>query len=99
MDRRSAAPDRHVPLRLAIGAGITACLALAGILYLDKWLIGQDWLLYAAAVPLYFLLQIFAEGVLEGFWSAHRWLAKLMSIIVVAAFYVLWIWLRTRNAI
>jgi hypothetical protein len=99
MDRRSTVPGRRIPLGLAIGAGITASLALVGILFLDTWLAGQDWVLYAAAIPLYFLLQIFAEGVIEGFWSAHRWLAKLFAIILVVTFYVLWIWLRTRNAI
>ena len=48
------------------------------------------WLPYILAAPIYILLQLFAEGILEAFWSSRSWVAKAFPIAVVLAYYLLW---------
>jgi hypothetical protein len=94
MDAPLEASDRRIPLGLAVAAGILAVVALAGLVLLDTWLADQRWLIYAAAVPVYFLLQVFAEGVMEGLWATRRWVATCFVVAVVVGFYGLWFWLK-----
>ncbi len=48
------------------------------------------WVPYVMAAPIYLLLQMFAEGVLEGLWSGKRWVSRAFTIVLVVAYYVLW---------
>lgn len=80
---------------LGIGAALLAVAALAGVLALERGAFGPrapalSWLLYAAAVPCYFLLQFFAESVLLGFWGASSVAAKAVPILLLVAFYAAW---------
>jgi hypothetical protein len=73
-------------------AGVLAIALLTALIFLDTRLKDQRWAVYLAAIPGYFLLQVFAEGALEGLWSAGRWAGKLFAIAALVAFYVLWLW-------
>jgi hypothetical protein len=80
---------------LGIGAALLAAGALAGVLALERGAFGPSapaasWLFYVAAVPCYFLLQFFAESVLEGFWGASSLVAKAVPILLLVGFYATW---------
>jgi len=81
--------------RLAVGAALLAAAALASVLALERGAFGpgapaRSWLLYVAAVPCYFLLQFFAESVLQGFWGASSLVAKAVPILLLVGFYAAW---------
>ncbi len=48
------------------------------------------WVPYLMAAPIYLLLQLFAEGVLEGFWSGRRWVSRAFCVVLVLGYYILW---------
>jgi hypothetical protein len=77
---------------LAIAAGAFAVVAVGGIFWLEYAAFGpratgQSWLFWAAAIPVYLLLQFFAEVVLQGFWGASSIVAKALPVVVVVLFY------------
>ena len=49
----------------------------------------QSWLFWVAAIPAYFLLQYFAEAVLEGFWDASSRIVKDTPILSIVLLYAL----------
>jgi hypothetical protein len=62
------------------------------LLLFEDWLSVQGWIVYLAAIPAYFLLQVFAESALEGLWATGRWVGKAFAIGVLIVFYVVWFW-------
>ena len=80
---------------LSIAAAALAVLALAGVLVLERYAFGPragspgqvGWLFWVAAIPAYFLLQFFAEGVLEGFFAAGSLALKAVPVVLVVLFY------------
>jgi hypothetical protein len=80
---------------LGIAAGVLAIGALAGLLALEMSAFGpraagpshESWLFWVAAIPAYFLLQFFAEAVLEGFWGANSLIVKAIPIVLLVLFY------------
>jgi len=79
---------------LGTGAALLAAGALAGVLALERGAFGPrapaaSWLFYVAAIPCYFLLQFFAESVLEGFWGASL-VTKAVPILLLVGFYAAW---------
>ena len=80
---------------LGVGAALLAAGALAGVLAFERGAFGTrapaaSWLFYLAAVPCYFLLQMFADFVLEGFWGASSLVAKAVPILLLVGFYTAW---------
>lgn len=80
---------------LGVGAALLAAGALAGVLAFERGAFGlhapaASWLFYLAAIPCYFLLQFFAEFVLEGFWGAPSLVAKAVPILLLVGFYAAW---------
>jgi len=80
---------------LGVGAALLAAGALAGVLAFERGAFGlraptASWLFYLAAIPCYFLLQFFAESVLEAFWGASSLVAKAVPILVLVGFYAAW---------
>jgi hypothetical protein len=81
---------------LGVGAGVLAVVALAGVLVLELFVFGPratashpaSWYFLAAAIPAYFLLQFFAEVVLEGFLGANSRAVKAVPVVLVVLFYV-----------
>jgi len=77
---------------LAVAAGALAVLAVGGVFWFEYAAFGpraqRSWLFWAAAIPAYFLLQFFAEVVLQGFWGASSLLAKALPVVVVVLFYL-----------
>jgi hypothetical protein len=81
---------------LGIGAGVFAVAALIGILALEHLAFGpsapapgqESWLFWVVAIPAYFLLQFFAEAVLEGFSGAGSKVVKAVPVLVLVCFYV-----------
>ena len=84
--------QRHIPLWVALTAGVLAIALLTALVVLDTWLTNQRWTVYLSAIPVYFLLQVFAEGALEGSCSVGRWAGKLFAIAVLVTFYFVWLW-------
>jgi hypothetical protein len=87
--------DSKARVILGVGAALLAAGALAGVLALERGAFGpsapaRSWLLYVAAVPCYFLLQFFAESVLQGFWGASSLVAKAVPILLLVGFYAAW---------
>ena len=80
----------RIPLWLALIAGLLAIGFLAGLFLLDTWLTRQPWSIYVVVVPVYFLLQVCAEGALEALWFTKRWLARVFALASVAGFYLFW---------
>lgn len=78
---------------LGIAAAILAVLALAGVLVLERFAFGPraagqvTWLFWIAAIPVYFLLQFFAEAVLEGFFGARALVLKAVPVVLIVLFY------------
>ena len=80
---------------LGIAAGVFAVLALSGLLALELLVFGpkhagpaySTWLFWAAAIPAYFLLQFFAEAVLEVFWGAQSAAVKAVPVVLIVLFY------------
>jgi len=78
-----------------IAAGVFAAVALAGIFALELLAFGprhagpgySSWLFWTAAVPAYFLLQFFAEAVLEGFLGARSPAVRATPVVLIALFY------------
>jgi hypothetical protein len=80
---------------LGVGAALLAASALAGVLAFERGAFGlrapaASWLFYFAAIPCYFLLQFFAESVLQGFWGASSLVAKAVPILLLVGFYAAW---------
>jgi hypothetical protein len=72
-------------------AGLGAIIAMSLMFLLDHQLKARGaWVPYVMAAPLYLLLQLFAEGVLEGLWSGRRWVSRAFTILLVVGYYVLW---------
>jgi hypothetical protein len=94
VDSAVHASRRQIPLWLALVAGVLAIGLFASIVLLDTWVKNQPWAVYVAVVPAYFLLQLFAEGVLEGFVTFGRWVAKVFAAVVVVGSY--WFWFRLQ---
>lgn len=80
---------------LGIAAAVLAVLALAGVLVLERSAFGPraanpgqvTWLFWIAAIPVYFLLQFFAEAVLEGFFGARVLALKAVPVVLIVLFY------------
>ena len=78
-----------------IAAGLFAVVALGGIFALELLAFGprhvgtgySSWLFWTAAIPAYFLLQFFAEAVLEGFLGARSLAVKAVPVVLIALFY------------
>lgn len=85
------ASQRRIPLWAGLTAGALAIALLAALFFLDTWLSGKRWTLYLAVIPAYFLLQVFAEGTLEGLWSLGRWGSKIFAVAVLVAFHFVWL--------
>ena len=80
---------------LGVGAALLAAGALAGVFAFERGAFGPrapgaSWLFYLAAIPCYFLLQFFAEAVLEAFWGAPSLVAKAVPILLLVGFYTAW---------
>jgi hypothetical protein len=71
-------------------AGAIAVAGLVALFVFDRWLAGQKWLAFVAAVPAYLLLQTFAEGALQVVWGAGRRFAPVVAALILAAFYLAW---------
>ncbi len=87
--------DNKARVILGVDAALLAAGALAGVLALERGAFApgapaRSWLLYVAAVPCYFLLQFFAESVLQGFWGASSLVAKAVPILLLVGFYAAW---------
>jgi hypothetical protein len=76
--------------RRTSASGRTQIAGLATLFVFDRWLSGQEWLVYVAAVPAFLLLQTFAEGALEVLWGAGRRLAPIVSALILFGVYVVW---------
>jgi hypothetical protein len=46
------------------------------------------------AILVYFLLQVFAEGVMSAYWEARSRWVKVIPLFVMLIFYAAWFWLR-----
>jgi len=90
MDEISQSVARRIPISIALAAGVTAAGGLVALVLLEKWMNAHSWVIYTGLVPVYILLQICVEGVLEGFWSAKRWVAKLFALALLVGAYALW---------
>ena len=80
---------------LGVGAALLAAGALAGVLAFERGAFGPraptaSWLFYLAAIPCYFLLQFFAEAVLEALWGVPSLIAKVVPVLLLIAFYSAW---------
>jgi hypothetical protein len=81
-------------LWLGVAAGVVAVVALTGLLALEFFVFGPKakgslrWAIWVAAFPAYFLLQFFAEAVLEGFLGATSTVVKAIPFVLLALFYV-----------
>jgi hypothetical protein len=80
---------------LGVGAALMAAGALAGVLAFERGAFGSSapaasWLFYVVAIPCYFLLQFFAESVLQGFWGASSLVARAVPILLLVGFYAAW---------
>ena len=82
--------SRRIRFWVAMLAGGIAAAGLATLFVFDRWLSGQKWLVYVAAVPAFLLLQTFAEGALEVLWGARRRLAPVAAALILVGFYVAW---------
>ena len=87
--------DPKARVILGVGAALLAAGALAGVIALERGAFGpsapaRSWLFYVAAVPCYFLLQFFAESVLQGSWGASSLVAKAVPILLLVGFYAAW---------
>jgi hypothetical protein len=96
MDTPADSPHRSSKrLWLGVAAGVFAVLALCGIFALELLAFGprhtgaghSGWLFWTAAIPAYFLLQFFAEAVLEGFFGARSLALKAIPVVLIALFY------------
>ena len=80
---------------LGVAAAVFGVLSLSGVFALELFAFGPrasgpgqaSWLFWAAAIPAYFLLQFFAEAVLEGFWGAGSLAVKAVPVVLVVLFY------------
>lgn len=80
---------------LGIAAGIFGVLALCGLFALELLAFGpkhsgpgySSWLFWTVAIPAYFLLQFFAEAVLEGFWGSRSLAVKAVPVVLIVLFY------------
>jgi hypothetical protein len=93
--RPASTPNSNVPVLLGVGAALLAALALAGVVALELGVFGPraptaSWLLYAIAIPCYFLLQLFAELILEALWGVPSLVAKAVPVVLLVAFYAAW---------
>ena len=76
---------------IAVAAGLLAIAVMTLIFIFDSQLKAKSaWLPYLFAAPIYVLFQVFAEGVLEGFWSSKRWLVKAFPVVAIITYYLLW---------
>jgi hypothetical protein len=95
MDTPIERAHRSNRMWLGVAAGVFAVLALAGLFALELFAFGPkhagpghgSWLFWAAAIPAYFLLQFFAEAVLEGFLGARSLAVKAVPFLLVVLFY------------
>ena len=92
IERAHRSPTR---IWLGVAAGAFAALALAGVLALELLAFGPkhagpgygSWVFWTAAIPAYFLLQFFAEAVLEGFLGASSLAVKAVPVLLIVLFY------------
>jgi hypothetical protein len=84
--------QRHIPLWLGLVAGAVALGGMAALFLLDTWIKRQSWAIYIVALPAYILLQVCAEGALEGVGTAKHWVARCFAMAVLVGFYALWFW-------
>jgi hypothetical protein len=88
--------------RTAIAAGVLALAALAALFALDLYVFRgpnssfglAPWVVPVLAILVYFLLQVFAEGVMSAYWEARSRWVKVIPLFVMLIFYVAWFWLR-----
>jgi len=81
----------RVRAAIALAAGLGATIAMGLMFIFDYELKARAaWVPYVMAAPMYILLQLFAEGVLEGLWSSRRWVSRVFTIVIVVGYYVLW---------
>lgn len=91
-DRAQRSPKR---IWLGVAAAVFAVVALSGVLALELLAFGPraagtgqaSWLFWVAAIPAYFLLQFFAEAVLEGFLGASSLAVKAVPVVLIVLFY------------
>ena len=80
---------------LGIAAVALAIVLLAGVLVLERYAFGPragspgrvGWLFWVVAIPVYFLLQFFAEVVLEGLFAARSPALKAVPVALIVLFY------------
>jgi hypothetical protein len=92
-ERTQRQPDR---VWLGVSAAVIAVLTLAGVFALELFAFGPrasgpgqaSWLFWVGAIPAYFLLQFFAEAVLQGFWGASSLAVKAVPVVLIVLFYV-----------
>jgi hypothetical protein len=76
---------------IAVAAGLGAIIAMGLMFIFDHQLKARGaWVPYVMAAPIYLLLQMFAEGALEGLWSGRRWVSRGIIMLLVVGYYVLW---------
>jgi hypothetical protein len=74
-----------------VAAGLLALAAMAAMFLFDSQLKARGkWVPYLLGAPVYFLVQMFAEGILGAFRSNRSWIAKVLPVVVVLAYYFLW---------
>jgi hypothetical protein len=71
-------------------SGLLAIALLATLFFFEDWLTGQNWVVFVATVPAYLLLQVCAEGALEGVGTIGGRIGKFLPAALILAFYVLW---------
>ncbi len=91
MSAKPQSSEPRVRVGIALIAGLLAVAAMAVMFAFDSQLKAKGkWVPYLLAAPIYILLQLFAEGILESFWSRRSWVAKAFPIVAVLVYYVLW---------
>jgi hypothetical protein len=92
MSTTPKAPKSRVRPGIALVAGLLAVTAMAVMFVFDSQLKAKGrWVPYLLAAPIYILLQLFAEGILESFWLRRSWIAKAFPILAVLLYYALWL--------
>jgi hypothetical protein len=86
---KSEKSSNFLPIWVYIVSLLVVVLSFSSMLWAHAKTNESSWLQYIFLVPFYMSLQIVGEGFLSMFWETKSWLAKVIPIAVIIAFYAI----------
>lgn len=86
---KSEESAKFLPACAYLSSLLVVVLCFSGMLWFESRENDSGWLQYILIAPLYLSLQILGEALLGVFCESGSWLAKLIPIAVIIAFYAI----------